>query len=243
MTNYSCSLSGQCEANPDGLYDTLAECETSCRSSEYKDLLYIIIAYSCPTDIDTLAPSDQVRIANELLSRPTTPAEARDVLQALANWDLVSLAYYPELGYIIADEAGVDRDSADYEEIVSALRTSSRDLAVDEAEVEELAESEGKVIRTLARYPALYPYLKEWYDNPRFSGLLIDTLTHWGGATTETVDFLANLTFKPGQLDWLLLRSTAEHVGNWTVFHYIDALGLVTLDLTETTDDEGPDSD
>ena len=113
---YLCSLSGECEYDPDHDhgnygYETLEECRDRCRGSTDKELDYLTLQYSLSSaeDLASIAPSDRV----ELIRRETGVTVSRDdslaVLFGISEFSrydvtdddyreiIVSLIRYPQL--------------------------------------------------------------------------------------------------------------------------------------------------
>jgi hypothetical protein len=176
-------MNGQCEPNPYGPFESKEECEEKCEAVQYRDVMYTILAYDINRDSRTLAPSDQGRVVQVLLGRSVPKDEAGQILEAMESRDLRFLAYYSELEYYVLNIAGVEPGTPESVEILTALRIHTgyqpgiTDLVADSDDNGEAIEhGESERMYVLAKYPSLYPYLQQLYDNEDFVDMFADTL-------------------------------------------------------------------
>ena len=132
---YSCNLRGECEYDEEGGSFTTPNCDGRCRSNDLPlDLIYHTLSFREPGDLVQLAPSDRVEVIHQLTGVIVPTADSSEVLRALADNDLVTLARYPSLYPWLEQNAY----PADWNE---ALQEVAEVLPAAEEELQRLAVS------------------------------------------------------------------------------------------------------
>jgi len=93
---YTCNYSGECEPDPNGRYNTEAECLIHCTGRENKELMYLVHEYDPASALD-LAPSDQVAVLKRLTGILLEPVDARRILEAIIANDYELLALVEDI--------------------------------------------------------------------------------------------------------------------------------------------------
>lgn len=189
---YSCTLDGNCEADEYGVYQTLRQCRRHCRSVQYRDLIYIILAYSGSEHVLQLAPRDRQRILADWLGLHLDLDNTDRILTALYEQDYFILAEYAELDAYIAEQLGLAVDSAEFQRVLELLRQPYDEHGLND---------EGERLDGLLLYPQLHPMLLNYYaQDPMYQDDLLYAISSVEPATTVTLDLL--LTACQGRSDY-----------------------------------------
>jgi hypothetical protein len=89
-TQYTCSMRGDCEPDPDGLHSSLERCQAACSPVSQRDLLLLIYQHNLG-DAALLAPSDRGDLLYALVGQNFPPQNTRAILQGLNDEDALPL--------------------------------------------------------------------------------------------------------------------------------------------------------
>ena len=225
---YSCSFSGECEIDPDGLYTSLEECKVECQGVEAKELQYLIYGYA-PEEALALAPSDRVILVKRETGVTVSGYDSYDILFGLGTNNVMILAHYPQLyDYLLQHYDWSElarglvrigtlpafqllRERGYYFSLGNFLEKGNYDSQL----VEFLHDTEPDNLLRSLLYPAA--------DNLRVLTLLLDLYPF-----DVTVGDLRPPT-NPANLDLLVERDYLEEVREWSSSVYLDRSNPQTI--------------